>query len=131
MNVWRQRFQSRESIPILESFNASIEQDKFLYKAEIDASLAYAKGLRHASILSDEELTTIESGLKKVKHRIESGEDLSCFEDIHSAVELMLIDEIGETGKKLHTGRSRNEQVTTDERLWLKEKVLQMQQKKL
>jgi argininosuccinate lyase len=123
MNVWQQRFQSREIIPILESFNASIEQDKFLYKTEIDASLAYAKALHRASVLSNDELQSIEPGLKKVKNRIESGEDLSQFEDIHSAVELLLIDEIGETGKKLHTGRSRNEQVTCDERLWLKEKV--------
>lgn len=126
MNVWQQRFQSRESIPLLESFNASINQDKFLYKAEIDASLAYAKGLHGASILSDKELRIIESGLKKVRKRIELGEDLDVFEDIHSAVELLLIDEIGETGKKLHTGRSRNEQVSCDERLWLKEKVPQI-----
>ncbi len=126
MKVWQKRFQSRESIPLLESFNASINQDKFLYQAEIDASLAYAKGLHDASILSDKEIVAIESGLKRVKTRIESDEDLGVFEDIHSAVELLLIDEIGDVGKKLHTGRSRNEQVSCNERLWLKEKVPQI-----
>ncbi len=123
MKVWQRRFMTRENIPLLESFNASIEKDKFLYDAEIKGSLTYAQALKSALILSDDEFNSIELGLKKVKERIESGEDLSVFEDIHSAVELLLIDEIGETGKKLHTGRSRNEQVVCDERLWLKEKV--------
>jgi len=123
MKLWDRRFQSREEHPLLEDFNASIRQDRFLYWAEIESSLAYAKALHKASILSSTELKKIESGLGSVKKRMEEGEDASRFEDIHSAVELLLIEEIGETGKKLHTGRSRNEQVVTDERLYLKEKI--------
>ncbi len=123
MKVWEKRFQSREHIPLLEKFNASILDDCFLYKTEITASLAYAKGLAKAGVLTKDEYNSIESGLDTVQRRIEAGESLESFEDIHSAVELMLIEEVGEVGKKLHTGRSRNEQVATDERLWLKERT--------
>jgi len=82
--------------------------------------------LGKASVLTETEVKKIVSGLGRVKKQIEQGENLDRFEDIHSAVELMLIEEIGETGKKLHTGRSRNEQVVTDERLYLKEKIPQL-----
>ena len=120
MKVWNKRFKSRDENPMLEAFNASIVEDRFLYDAEIEASLVYAKALAKASVLRESELAEIESGLASVRKRIESEENLDPYEDIHSAVELMLIEEIGETGKKLHTGRSRNEQVVTDERLWAK-----------
>jgi len=123
MKVWDRRFASREKHPLLEAFNSSIEKDCFLYQAEIKASRAYAQALQRASVLTKKELRNIEAGLKAVKKRIEGGEDLSRFEDIHSAVELLLTEEVGETGKKLHTGRSRNEQVVTDERLYLKKKI--------
>ena len=126
MKVWDKRFKDREVIPILEEFNSSIKQDQFLYRAEIEASKAYAKALRKASILTNDELKKVLSGLETVKNRIEAGENLSKFEDIHSAIELLLTEEIGETGKKLHTGRSRNEQVVTDERLYLKKKIPQI-----
>jgi argininosuccinate lyase len=123
MKVWEKRFPARKENPLLEAFNASIEQDRFLYQAEIKASLAYAQALQQAACLTKKELQLIRAGLKTVKKRIEAGENLSRFEDIHSAVELMLTQEIGDTGKKLHSGRSRNEQVVTDERLYLKEKL--------
>lgn len=123
MKLWDKRFKSRKIIPLLENFNASIKEDNFLYKAEIEASKAYAKALEKTSILSKDELDRILSGLNKIKENIEQGENLDQFEDIHSAIEILLTKEIGEAGKKLHTGRSRNEQVVTDERLYLKEKI--------
>lgn len=123
MKVWDQRFAPRAEDPLLETFNASIEKDRFLYGAEIKASQAYALALRKAALLTMEEWRQIDRGLKAVKKRIEKGENLGRFEDIHSAVELILVEEIGDAAKKLHTGRSRNEQVVTDERIYLKEQI--------
>jgi len=123
MKVWERRFKGRREDPRLEAFNASIREDAFLASAEIASSKAYAKALRRAKVLTAAELGKITSGLAKVIERIEAGADLGSFEDIHSAVELMLIEEIGEAGKKLHSGRSRNEQVVTDERLFLKREI--------
>ncbi len=123
MKLWDRRFKDREDIPILERFNSSIEKDRFLWQEEIDSSIGYAKALRKAKILTKKEADETVTGLYKVKKRIKNGEDITRFEDIHSAVELMLIEEIGQTGKKIHTQRSRNEQVVTDERLYLKKKI--------
>lgn len=123
MKLWDRRFESEDTIPLLEAFNASIKEDRFLYWAEIEASLAYARALYQGSVLSSDECEAVVSGLERVRERIENDEDLNRFEDIHSAVELLLTEEIGETGKKLHTGRSRNEQVATDERLYLKKRI--------
>jgi len=123
MKVWERRFKGRRADPRLEAFNASIREDAFLAGAEIASSKAYAKALRRAKVLTAAELAKITAGLTMVLKRIEAGAELGSFEDIHSAVELMLIEEIGETGKKLHTGRSRNEQVVTDERLFLKKEI--------
>ncbi|MCX6559856.1 MAG: lyase family protein, partial [Candidatus Aminicenantes bacterium] len=109
---------------LFDRFNASIKEDSFLAAAEILASAAYARALGRAGILSPSEVEETLAGLARVGARIAAGEaDISRFEDIHSAVEILLTEEIGEVGRKLHTGRSRNEQVTTDERLWLKEKI--------
>jgi argininosuccinate lyase len=118
MTLWDRRFAKRRSDPRLDAFLSSIHEDRFLWPAEIGASRAYAGALRRAG-----EHARIRAGLATVKARIEGGEDLGRFEDIHSAVELMLTEEIGEAGKKLHTGRSRNEQVVVDERLFLKTEV--------
>jgi len=123
MTLWSRRFEGRPSDPRLDAFQASLYEDRFLWPAEISASAAYAEALGRADILTAEELSRIHSGLTAVRARLECGEDISSFEDIHSAVELMLTQEIGEAGKKLHTGRSRNEQVVTDERLYLKDEV--------
>jgi len=123
MRVWEHRFKSRQSVPVFEKINSSIEIDKYLYNEEIEASIAYACALNKAGVLTNHELDEIVSGLNIVHKKIEAGEDLSIYEDIHSAVEFMLINEIGKTGGKLHTGRSRNEQVVTDERLYLKGKI--------
>jgi argininosuccinate lyase len=126
VKVWDRRFAGRREDPRLEAFNASIREDAFLAGAEIAASRAYAQALRRAGVLSAGEASAVSRGLARVKKRIEAGEDLGAYEDIHSAVELLLIEEIGEAGKKLHTGRSRNEQVATDERLYLKAEIPKM-----
>ena len=122
-NVWDRRFAAREDNPAIRAFNASIRDDRFLLRAELEASAAYARGLAGASVLDGPELEKILSGLAAAGTRLEAEADLDRFEDVHSAVELSLIEEIGETGKKLHTGRSRNEQVATDERLYLKDRI--------
>jgi argininosuccinate lyase len=121
--VWEKRFQGREAVPALERFNASISADAFLFEHEVRASSAYAQGLRAAGALGEEEFTSILAGLAAVEARDRDAASLGRFEDVHTAVELLLVEEIGEAGKKLHTGRSRNEQVVTDERLFLKEEI--------
>jgi argininosuccinate lyase len=121
--VWNRRFPGRAEVPAFERLNASIGADSFLAEAEIRASAAYATGLAKAGAISPAEARRIERGLKKVGERIAAGEPLDRFEDIHSAVEILLIEAIGETGKRLHTGRSRNEQVATDERLFLMKEI--------
>jgi len=123
MKTWARRFAARPEDPRLEAFNASIHEDCFLAEAEVRASLAYAAALERAGVLTAAEGARIAAGLAAVRKKIARGDSLDRYEDIHSAVELMLIDEIGEAGKKLHTGRSRNEQVATDERLYLKDRL--------
>ncbi len=123
MKIWERRIGQGVNEPLAEAFNAAIELDSFLWKEEIEACLAYAQALFRAGIISLAELERIEDGLEKVKQRIDGGEDLSRFEDIHSAVELMLQEEIGAVGQKLATGRSRNEQVVTIEKLYLKKEL--------
>jgi len=107
----------------LERFNASIAADRFLAAAEIDASVAYADALQRSGVLGKTEAKEIGQGLRRVGRLLDAEIDLSAYEDIHSAVELLLTEEIGEAGKKLHTGRSRNEQVVTVERLYLKRRL--------
>jgi argininosuccinate lyase len=118
--VWGRRFAARKGLPALESYNASIGEDAFLLEAELAASRAYALALSSAGVLDGEEAAAVLRGLAAVARRVAAGEDLSRFEDVHSAIELLLVEEAGEPGLKLHTGRSRNEQVVTDERLFLK-----------
>ncbi len=126
--IWEKRFKGRKGERILDSFNASIGQDYFLREEEIEVALAYAEALFHAGIITAEDLEQVKAGLKRVRERVEQGEDLSSFEDIHTAVELMLTQEIGEAGKKLATGRSRNELVVTVERLYLKKKINELKE---
>jgi argininosuccinate lyase len=121
--VWEGRLDRGGRVPALDAYNASIGRDAFLFEAEVRASAAYAQGLGRAGVLSADELGSVLCGLEAVRMKAAAGEDLGRFEDVHSAVEILLTEEIGETGKKLHTGRSRNEQVATDERLYLKDRI--------
>ena len=111
---------------ILDEFNASIMFDKELYAQDIKGSIAHSQMLCEKGVLIKEEQKAIENGLLQVKDEIESGsfEFTLETEDIHMAVESRLTEIIGEPGKKLHTARSRNDQVATDFRLYVQDKTL-------
>ncbi|HZF70926.1 argininosuccinate lyase [Sulfuricurvum sp.] len=113
--MWSGRF-TQDASTLLEKFNASIMFDQKLYREDIEGSVAHAQMLTHQGILSREELTAIESGMAQVLSEIESGsfEWKIGDEDLHMAIEKRLTSIIGEAGKKLHTARSRNDQVALD-----------------
>ena len=115
---------------ILDEFNASIMFDKELYSQDIKGSIAHSQMLCEQGILTKEEQEVIEAGLLQVKEEIESGkfEFSLAYEDIHMAVENRLTEIIGEPGKRLHTARSRNDQVATDFRLYVQEKSLSIKE---
>ncbi len=109
---------------ILDEFNASIMFDKELYSQDIRGSIAHSQMLCEQGILTIEEQKVIQEGLLQVKEEIENGKFKFslAYEDIHMAVETRLTDLIGEPGKRLHTARSRNDQVATDFRLYVQDK---------
>ncbi|KLE00310.1 argininosuccinate lyase [Aliarcobacter butzleri] len=115
---------------ILDEFNASIMFDKELYAQDIKGSIAHSRMLASQGILTNEEQEAIEEGLLQVKSEIESGEFKFslAYEDIHMAVETRLTEIIGEPGKKLHTARSRNDQVCTDFTLYVQDKTLSIKE---
>ncbi len=122
--LWGGRF-SESTDAFVEAFTASINFDKRLYKHDIAGSKAHAQMLNKVGILTDEEMLSIHDGLDEIQADIESG-NLQWsvqLEDIHMNIEARLTDKIGITGKKLHTGRSRNDQIATDIRLWLREQI--------
>ena len=121
---WGGRF-SEPVDAFVARFTASVDFDKRLYKHDIQGSIAHATMLAKVGVLSDSERDTIIDGLQAIQDEIEAGQfnwqvDL---EDVHMNIEARLTDRIGITGKKLHTGRSRNDQVATDIRLWLREEI--------
>lgn len=106
------------------SFSTSIREDYPLYPYDIWGSIAHCLGLAKVHLLSDDEASRIISGLREVYAALEEGKiDPSPFEDVHSLVEVSLKERIGDLAGKLHTGRSRNDQIVLDERLYLREKV--------
>ncbi len=120
MTLWGGRFtQSLDSLAW--ALNASLPVDQRLAIQDVDGSLAWADAIHKAGILSDEEHASISLGLATVKEEFSSGEFsfVPSDEDIHTAVERRLTELIGVTAGKLHTGRSRNDQVATDFRLWM------------
>lgn len=122
--LWGGRF-TESTDAFVESFTASIMFDQRLYKHDIAGSKAHAKMLNKVGILTEQEVKDIDNGLDEIQSDIEAGnfEWSVQLEDIHMNIEARLTDKIGITGKKLHTGRSRNDQVATDIRLWLREKI--------
>ena len=112
---------TEKSSELLDKFNASLPFDKKLFAEDIKGSIAHATMLASQGILTEEELAEIQKGLQQIQKEIEEGEFLFeiCDEDIHMAIEKRLTDLIGETGKKLHTARSRNDQVALDFRLYV------------
>ena len=125
MKLWGGRF-TKETDELVNSFNASISFDKRFYKQDILGSIAHVTMLEKQGILTCDEKDAIVAGLKGILDDIESGKlviDESA-EDIHSFVEGTLIERIGEPGKKLHTGRSRNDQVALDMRLYTRDEII-------
>ncbi len=124
MKLWGGRF-TKETNKLVESFNESLSFDHRFYKQDIRGSIAHVKMLAKQNILTDDERGKIIEGLNSIEKDIESGvlkfDDGS--EDIHSYVEAHLIERIGETGKKLHTGRSRNDQVALDMKLYVRDEI--------
>ena len=125
--LWGGRFEADTS-QLMEEFNASLPFDIKLLEYDVKGSLAHVKMLGKQKILSEDEVNKIRAGLKEVKKEleaeIEGGEfDFNEAEDIHSLVESRLTQKIGELGGKLHTGRSRNDQVAVDMRLYLRDQT--------
>lgn len=109
--------------PRVEAFCESHSFDRRLYRQDIAGSIAHAQMLSTVGVLTAEESTQIEATLREIEQRIERGEMefSSTLEDIHMHIEKELIDRLGDVGRKLHTGRSRNDQVSTDIRLWCRD----------
>lgn len=124
--LWGGRF-TKETDRLVYAFNASISFDKKLYKQDIKGSKAHAKMLEKQGIITEEDGALIQKGLDSILEDIESGRIVISdeYEDIHSFVEANLIDRVGDAGKKLHTGRSRNDQVALDMRLYTRDEVLE------
>jgi argininosuccinate lyase len=122
--LWGGRF-SQPTDRFVEEFTASIDFDKRLYRQDIRGSIAHARMLGRQGIIPQADVDAIVSGLEEILARIEAGEfDFSVsLEDIHMNIEARLSAAIGEAGKRLHTGRSRNDQVAVDIRLYLREEI--------
>ncbi|HHI80061.1 MAG TPA: argininosuccinate lyase [Planctomycetes bacterium] len=126
MSLWGGRF-SKGLDPAFDSFNRSLPFDRRMWREDLEGSRAWARALEAAGVLKKTERTRIEKALRKLQKELEADPgalERSGSEDIHSFVEAALIRECGDLGKKLHTGRSRNDQVATDLRLWLRSRVL-------
>ena len=125
--LWGGRF-TKETDQLVYNFNASLGFDQKLYKQDITGSMAHAAMLAKQGILTEQEKEEIHDGLKGILADIESGklEFSPEYEDIHSFVEANLIDRKGDVGKKLHTGRSRNDQVALDMKMYVRDEIAEM-----
>ncbi|MGN0335497.1 MAG: argininosuccinate lyase [Lachnospiraceae bacterium] len=123
--LWGGRF-TKETDQLVYNFNASISFDKKFYRQDLEGSMAHVKMLCRQGILTKDEKDLILSGLEGILADVESGalKISHRYEDIHSFVEATLIDRIGDAGKKLHTGRSRNDQVALDMKLYTRDELL-------
>ncbi|GAA0448219.1 argininosuccinate lyase [Lentibacillus halophilus] len=129
MKLWGGRF-TKPTNQLMEEYTASISFDQKLAQYDIQGSLAHVNMLQACHIISEEDAATIADGLRSVATAIENGEaELHQeHEDIHMNIEKLLIDQVGPVGGKLHTGRSRNDQVALDMRLYLRDTVLEITQ---
>ncbi len=125
--LWGGRF-TKETDKLVYNFNASISFDQKFYRQDIRGSIAHVTMLAKQGILTEEERDQIIAGLKGILKDVEEGVLLITdeYEDIHSFVEANLIDRIGDVGKKLHTGRSRNDQVALDMKLYTRDEILEV-----
>ena len=124
--LWGGRF-TKETDQMVYDFNASITFDKTLFHQDVEGSIAHVTMLAKQCILTDAERDKIIKGLAGIREDVDTGHLLidTKYEDIHSFVEANLIDRIGDVGKKLHTGRSRNDQVALDMRLYTRQQVVE------
>ena len=122
--MWGGRFSSSPS-NLMEEFNSSIQFDQMLYVEDIEGSIAHSEMLSKQKIISKKEFLSIKSGLEQIRKEISNNEFSfsTKLEDIHMNIENRLVEIIGASGKKLHTARSRNDQVATDIKLWLRKKI--------
>ena len=122
--LWGGRF-AKETDKLVYDFNASITYDKRFLKQDVRGSIAHVTMLSSVDIISNEEKDLIIKTLNEIVEDVEAGklEITTKYEDVHSFVEANLIDRIGDTGKKLHTGRSRNDQVALDMRLYIRDEI--------
>ena len=127
--LWGGRF-TKETDKLVYNFNASISFDQKFYRQDIRGSIAHVTMLASSGILTDEERDQIIAGLKGILNDVENGslQITSEYEDIHSFVEANLIDRIGDVGKKLHTGRSRNDQVALDMKLYVRDEIIELKE---
>ena len=126
---WGGRFK-KQTAKKAQVFSSSIDVDQNLYLQDITGSIAYAEALQLAGVLTKGELAKIKSGLKKIKQKIEAGKFKwqESLEDVHMNIESALEKAIGSAAKKLHTGRSRNDQVVTDLKLFLLDQSKELQE---
>ncbi|MGN0711983.1 MAG: argininosuccinate lyase [Anaerovoracaceae bacterium] len=124
MKLWKGRF-SKETSDAANDFNASIDFDKRMYRQDIRGSIAHADMLGKQGIITENESEIIQKGLNEILEEADKGklEFSRAQEDIHMNVESLLTEKIGSAGKKLHTARSRNDQVAVDIRLYLKDEI--------
>ena len=124
--LWGGRF-TKETDQLVYRFNASIAFDRKFYKQDIEGSIAHVGMLGRQGILTREEAGQMVRELQRILSQLEDGtlEISDQYEDIHSFVEAVLIERLGDTGKKLHTGRSRNDQVALDMRMYTRKEVAQ------
>ncbi len=129
-NLWGGRFTESPDQTFAE-FNNSFKFDKRLFTADIRASIAHCEGIFQAGVLTRAESERIKNGLWTILKRSDFDKDYfndSTVEDVHSFIESRLVQLVGDVGKKLHTGRSRNDQVATAFRLWLRDEIVEIQQ---
>ncbi|WP_394523045.1 argininosuccinate lyase [Lacrimispora sp. JR3] len=124
MKLWGGRF-TKETNQLVHNFNASISFDQKFYHQDIEGSIAHVKMLAKQGILTEQDRDAIVKGLLGIREDLENGvlEITAEHEDIHSFVEAVLTERIGEAGKRLHTGRSRNDQVALDMKLYIRDEI--------
>jgi argininosuccinate lyase len=119
-NLWGGRFRDKADAGFAE-FNSSFRFDRRLFEVDVNASIAYCAALENAGVVTQAEANQIRGGLESI--RVAGASVESAAEDVHSFVEARLIELVGDVGRKLHTGRSRNDQVATDLRIWIRSAI--------
>ena len=129
MKLWGGRF-TKETDQLVQNFNESLSFDQKFYRQDIRGSIAHVKMLAKQGILTEADRDAIVAGLEGIREDLDSGKLVipadSEYEDIHSFVEGTLTERIGEAGKRLHTGRSRNDQVALDMKLYTRDEIDEM-----